>query len=217
MRFLLLLTTSSLCIAQSVSIGVKAGIRTMDDIANVTGEPSGAATSESKRYIVGPMLDLGLPLGFGAEVDALYNREGYDAFFSNFGGSSLERERGNAWQFPLLLKYRLPFPAVQPYAEAGYAFGILHGTVDGYNALINLSNGQQTLTPFHLSTNWQTTRGFVVGLGAQLGFGRLRVSPEIRYTQWNRSAVSGGFGSASFQSAQNQLDVLVGVGWRARR
>src|SRR5690349_7233262 len=103
MRLLLMFVSACLCFGQSLSIGVKAGIRTMDDIENFTGEASGRATSESKRYTVGPLLELGLPFGLGVEFDALYNREGYDASFSNFGGSSFERERANSWQFPLLL------------------------------------------------------------------------------------------------------------------
>jgi len=46
------------CLGQSVSIGVKAGGRLTDDMSSI-----GSATSESKRYIVGPMVEFGLPAG----------------------------------------------------------------------------------------------------------------------------------------------------------
>jgi hypothetical protein len=55
----------------------------------------------------------------GVEVDALYRREGFQSSFSNvfFGVSS--EERANSWEFPMLLKYRLPVPLVKPFAEVG--------------------------------------------------------------------------------------------------
>lgn len=217
MRLLLVFASGCLCFGQSLSMGVKGGIRAMDDITNITGGASGRATSESKRYIVGPMLELGLPLGFGAEFDALYNREGYEASFGDFFGNSFERERANAWQFPLLLKYKLPFPIVKPYVEAGYALGVINGSIDGHGVTIDLGTGQQTPYVIHTGTNWKPSHGFAAGSGIQVGFGRLRLSPEIRYTHWNSAAISGGFGSSSFQSAQNQLDVLVGISWQTRR
>jgi len=67
--------TGCACCGQSLSIGVIGGVRGTDDL---TGP---GATSASKRYAVGPALDIGLPRGFGLEADALYRREGYHSFF----------------------------------------------------------------------------------------------------------------------------------------
>src|SRR5271170_6359332 len=83
MRLLLccaILVTSWCCFGQGISLGVVGGVRTADDI----GFP---ATTESKRYVVGPEVEVGLPFGFGVEVDALYRRDGYSYNFSNFAGS----------------------------------------------------------------------------------------------------------------------------------
>src|SRR5689334_15967599 len=41
--------------------------------------------------------------------------------------------------------------------------------------------------------DWPTTHGAVVGGGIQLGAGRLRFAPEIRYTHWNREVIQGSF------------------------
>ncbi len=74
----------------------------------------------SKRYVVGPALDIGLPLGFGVEVDALYRREGFQTSFGNAFYSASSQERANSWEFPILLKYRLPVPVIKPFVEVGY-------------------------------------------------------------------------------------------------
>src|SRR5712691_8407134 len=106
------------CIAQSLSIGVKGGIRTTDDVSG-----PGILSIEARPYVVGPALELGLPLGLSVEFDALYRREGYRT--GSLGicpiGCSVARERSNSWEFPLLLRYNLPVRAIRPYLEAGYA------------------------------------------------------------------------------------------------
>lgn len=107
--------------AQLFSYGVKGGIRTID----VT---TGAVSSESKRYIVGPMLDVRLPFGIGVEVDALYQRFGFTSQFQNSGASDITRERANAWEFPVIAKYRLSTPLLHPYASIGYAPRIISGS-----------------------------------------------------------------------------------------
>jgi hypothetical protein len=178
-----------------------------------TGDLSGAgATSESKRYIVGPEIGIGLPFGFGLEFDALYSREGYRSSFSNFAYSADSRERANSWEFPMLLKYKLPFPIITPYVEVGYARRVIDGSID--------SDSIQFLPPAPLqrtnaSTNWAASQGIVVGGGVQFGVGRLRVLPEVRYTHWNNAPIFGFYGDGpSFQSTQNQVDLMVGVGWK---
>src|SRR5438067_576907 len=87
------------CFGQSVSAGVTGGILTTDDLTD------SGATSVSKRYVIGPAVDIGLPFGFGIEIDALYRREGYQSFFTNLGASIFSDERANSWEFPMMLKY----------------------------------------------------------------------------------------------------------------
>src|SRR5690349_19414961 len=103
MRLWLALLSLSVCGgAQSLTLGGKGALRLSSDQLEY-------GDAESKRYLVGPMLDLQLPFHLGLEADALYTRlgdsyfEGHIAFPSNFA-----RARVNSWQFPILLKYHLP-------------------------------------------------------------------------------------------------------------
>jgi hypothetical protein len=207
MRHFLLLVSVWAAVAQSITIGVTGGGRVTDDM-------SGEATSESKRYVVGPAFELGLPLGLGVEVDALYRCDGYRSLWGNWAGTSFDRARFNSWEFPMLLTYRVPAPAVKPFAEVGYAPRVGSGTVDS-NLLVLFPT--QSYQQVHYSAAWQTSYGLVVGGGVRFGLGRLRLSPQVRYTHWNNAAVSGYYSDGpSYQSTQNQVDVLLGIGWKVR-
>src|ERR1035437_6018056 len=117
------LLTACACFGQSLSVGAIGGVRGTDDLTGA------GATSVSKRYVVGPALEIGLPLGFGVEVDALYRREGYQTGWGNFAYSVVSGERANSWEFPMLLKYHLPFPKIKPFLEAGIAPRTIRGTI----------------------------------------------------------------------------------------
>jgi outer membrane receptor protein involved in Fe transport len=191
--------TCSVCLGQTISIGVTGGARVTDDLTGA------GAASVSKRYVVGPALDIGLPLGFGVEVDALYQREGFQGVFSNgyFG------ERANSWEFPLLLKYRLPVPLVKPFAEVGYAPRVIDGSF-----ATNFVSPPSTLIS---SEHFPDSQGLVIGGGIQFATGRLRLSPGVRYTHWNNTPIAGTFGNGpSWQSTQNEVDILVGIEWKIR-
>jgi hypothetical protein len=208
--FLMLGVTYATCIGQSLSIGVTGGGRTTDDVTC-------CATPESKRYVVGPMVELGLPLGFAVEFDALYHRHGYQISSGNFFGSSNERERANSWEFPMLLKYKLPVFKVKPFVEVGAAPRRISGTISVSGSSLDTATGKYTLSSGSLRTAWSSTFGVVTGGGIQFGLGRLRLSPEVRYTHWTNTPIDVTFADGpSFRSTQEQLDVLIGIGWRFR-
>jgi hypothetical protein len=189
--------TCSVSFGQAIAIGAIGGVRATDDL---TG---GAATSVSGRYAVGPELDIGLPFHFGIEVDALYRRQAYDTSFSNNVYNGTSQERANSWEFPMLLKYRLPFPLLKPFVEAGYAPRVINGTIHSF------ANG------ITQSTDWPTSQGFVIGGGVQFGIGRLRLSPAVRYTYWTNHAITVIFNDGpQSQSSQNQADFLLGITWK---
>jgi hypothetical protein len=173
------------------------------------------ATPESKRYVVGPAAELGLPLGLAVEVDALYHRNGYLIGFGNFAGSVIESERSNSWEFPLLLKYKLPVPMVKPFVEVGVAPRTISGTISDTGFSVDFTTGQRT--PFSRSskTDWSGSVGVVVGGGVQFQVGRLRLSPQVRYTHWTSTPINVSFGDGpTYYSTQEQADVLIGIGWR---
>jgi hypothetical protein len=198
------------CAGQSLFIGVVGGGRATDDVTS-------SATPESRRYVAGPMIELGLPRGFAIEFDALYHRNGYLIGHSNFAGSVIESERANSWEFPIVLKYKLPVSKVKPFVEVGVAPRSISGTISESGVNVNLLTGQ--LTPFSGSskTDWSNSLGVVAGGGVQFGVGRLRVSPELRYTHWTSAPINGFFGDGpSYYSTQEQVDVSIGIGWRIR-
>jgi opacity protein-like surface antigen len=198
------------CAGQTLAIGIAGGGRPTDDVTS-------AATPESRRYMVGPMIELGLPIGFAVEVDALYHRNGYSVGNGNFGGYVIESERANSWEFPILLKYKLPLFKVQPFVEAGLAPRSISGTIAESGVSIDIPTGQQTPFSSSSKTKWSSGFGVVTGGGVQFSVGRLRLSPEVRYTHWTSTPINGSFSDgASYHSTQEQVDVMLGVGWRVR-
>lgn len=197
-----------------MSIGVKAGGRLTDDISS----PS-SATSESKRYIVGPTVEFGLPLRLSLEVDALYQRQGYQSlFWGPIVGSSTNQVRANSWEVPVLLKYKLPIPFLKPFVEAGVAPRLMSGaSLDVNGSYIDSSTGIVTSGQSHGAADWPNSFGSVFGGGVQFGIRSLRLAPEVRYTHWNSTPinVNGPYGY-DFHSTQNQVDLLLGVSWKVR-
>src|SRR5207244_8595029 len=121
--------------------------------------------SSTNRYIIGPTVELRLPAGFGLEVDALYRRFNYNTSFNLVDVFTNNRTTGNAWEFPLLAKYRLPTPLVKPYIDAGVAFDTLSGLKQTVVSTIapNRQTTTSTSNPRELSNS--TTTGFVIGFG----------------------------------------------------
>jgi hypothetical protein len=198
--------TACICFGQTISVGVTGGARVTDDLTGA------GAVSVSKRYVVGPELDIGLPLGFGIEVDALYRREGFQSSYSNiFSGGSSE-ERANSWEFPILLKYRLPIPLVKPFVEVGYAPRVMNGSI----STLNTSVSPPVQLPA-MSEHLPDSQGFVIGGGVQFAIGRLGLSPGVRYTHWNNTPITVVIPNGpTWESTQDQVDILVGITWKIR-
>lgn len=99
-RIILVLFLSLPSFSQSITIGVKGGIRATNDV-------EGSGTSESKRYLVGPAVEVKLPFRLALEVDALYSRFGLRTSQGGFFGFTDQSQRASSWEFPILAKYRL--------------------------------------------------------------------------------------------------------------
>jgi opacity protein-like surface antigen len=194
-------------IAGPLSVGIRGGLPLTDFFEDVNSG-NFVLTSTTHRYIVGPSVELRLPAGFGLEFDALYRRLNYNSSFNLVDVFTNNRTTGNAWEFPLLAKYRLPTPLIKPYIDAGVAFDTLSGLKQTVVSTIapNRQTTTTTSNPSELSNS--TTTGFVIGFGAEIKAVVLRISPEIRYTRWGSSHFKLPNGSAL--SNQNQAEFLVG-------
>ena len=223
MRFSLLLLvvvflTSHMVEAQQVAVGVVGGVRTTDDV-------SGSLTTESKRYIVGPSVDIRLPKQLSFEFDALYRRFGFTGYENSCCGfgSAITRERANSWEFPMILKYHLHVGPVHPFVGVGYAPRIVHGTdVASGSYLTGISDNppMNSYTYFfnqRTPTSYPVTQGVIISGGVSRGIGHVLFTPEVRYVHWNAPFLNqshhGSDAFVPFISQQDEVFVLLGVSW----
>ncbi len=204
--FLFLLSAAA-ALAQPFTLGLKVGVPMTDFVSTAQSRNFGF-NSDTKRYIIGGTAELRLPAGLGIEFDALYRR-------LNYTGNSLlvdvfesSATTGNAWEFPLLLKYRFPTRIIRPYVDAGVAWDTLTGVSSTITRTINrVTSSSSTSNPAEL--NKTTTTGFVVGGGVDIHAIFLHISPEIRYTRWGSRHLSDVNGL--LRSNQNQGEFLLGI------
>jgi len=209
MRLLCLLFLGAVsALPQSFSFGVKAGVPLTDFFSTVQS-PRFGFNSNTKRYIVGPMVQLGLPAGFALEFDALYRRLNYESRLTLVDVFTNSRTTGNAWEFPLLLKYRFHAPLVRPYVGGGVAWDTLSGLKQSVTNTILPGRTTTTTTSNPAELQNTNTVGAVAVAGIDVHALFLHISPEVRYTYWGtqhfRDAVSG-----LLHSNRNQAEFLVG-------
>jgi hypothetical protein len=191
------------------SIGVKGGIPFSD--ASGVRPDSGCISigcaffnfsSETKRYTLGPTIELRLPLGFALEADALYSRLSYDTF--RFGSlfvpandestfTSIKLER---WQFPILVKWRYGNHRVRPFVDGGLSVDHISG-IDGRTTLISHDSfsplpvqiqSESFGSPGAAGLSSRDRNGGVLGGGIELhAVGPIHLTPEVRYTRWASS------------------------------
>ena len=187
--FVLAFVFAGSAFGQIVSVGVKGGVPFQGALTDTTISSIDTAVhtfSDSKNYIVGLMVELHLPLGFSVEADGLYRPLTITSDSTVFPRPPIRTSTNvSSWEFLIVAKYRLPFPVIKPYVEAGPNFR---------------KTGRQLS---YLSNN-----GFVVGGGVELKLGRLRVGPEVRYMHWAADGVNRFINFPPSQ--QNQAELLVG-------
>lgn len=187
-RLALALLLPALAAFPQVSVGVKGGVP-LTDVFTAKTFINQPFMSHTQRYTFGPALEVRLPFGLGAELDALYKR--FDETGPSVSGGTVNRH-GSSWEFPLLAKYHFPSPLVAPYLEGGVTFHHL----------------SDILLPFPVAplaaqpTGNSTRTGFALGGGIEVKLFRLRVSSGVRYSHW---------GEELFVPSTNLADFLVGI------
>ena len=191
--------------AQSISIGVVGGAP-FSDVVNSVNQNNISFLPKSANFIVGPALQINLPLSLRVEVDALYRPYSFSAASATAtvvssglttsvaGSTATYTVSGNQWSFPFLVQYRFNTPVLKPFIEAGVSFDHLANISA---AAKNIASGPGTLIR-------QSNAAVVLGGGVDVKIPFVRLSGELRYTHQ---------GSADFQglSNLNQAEVLVGV------
>jgi hypothetical protein len=192
---------------QRISYGVEGGASTL--------EPTRQDPDESRRYVVGATIEVGLGRGFAVEADFLYRHNGFSNRFI-FGSGALgepggpteqlvsasNRIRLDVFEVPVLGKYYFRRDAkVQPFVLTGYSFR---------KALTNVDSSTTTESSTGLSTQtssfsyWTAADvGATFGAGLRWRTGRISLKPEIRYTYWGAHPSAG--------VSKQQADVLLGI------
>jgi hypothetical protein len=207
-RYLALILFSGSMLAQSLALGVKGGVPLSDAFKVASGGPVSYSTI-TRRYTVGPTVEVGLPLiGFRVEADALYRRMGWDS--SRAGTALLESYvstvRAGAWDFDVLLKRRLLGAlVVHPYLGGGAAFRRLFTTRETF--LFPGPPSRFVTKQMIDEVRRKNIAGLVFSAGVELG-GPLRIAPEFRYTRWLMNNVTGPF---PIGTEANQAEVLVSI------
>lgn len=193
---ILLIGGSAAC-AQHISIGVLGGVPFTGGLSDFTTSDTllnevKHSYSNSNEFILGPMLEVRLPLSLAIEFDALYHPVNATANVVVGSGASQVTVSSSTsyatWEFPLLGKYRFGLPIVSPYVEAGPSF---RRTVSGLS--------------------WFSGSGFTLGGGVEVKVLRLRIAPEVRYTHWGSDSPPPINASFFAPSSQNQAEFLVGI------
>jgi hypothetical protein len=174
-----------------LSFGVKGGVPLTDAFSDRTATSVDVIThsfSSSKNFVVGPMVELHLPLGFSVEANALYRPLSLVTDSQVLPQQTAHFSTDiNSWEFPILGKYRfLHTPVVKPYVGIGPTFRHV-GSKGSF-----LSNS-----------------GFALSGGIDFKLLLLTVSPEIRYSRWAGDATVKAF--VAPPSNLNQAEFLIGL------
>jgi hypothetical protein len=175
---------SSLLPAQLV-VGVKGGLPLNDAIKLRSQVSNRTVETSTTPFVIGPMIELRLPFGIGAEFDMLWKR------YKQTVGS--EGITDSSWELPLVAKYRLPGLVFRPYVEAGITHQRLGSVLTSLRAVSRLDTAEVTS---------ELRRGGVFGLGLEAGGGRTRFSLGGRYSRWQ---------STTLVPSANFIDVLAGI------
>lgn len=197
MKLLMLWLAGTMSVFGQLSFGIRGGLPLTNFFQSISN-PDETFTSNATRFTIGPTVELHLPAGFGLEADALFRHFHYEGS-AGLVDELVHSSASNAWEFPLLVKYRTPGVFVRPFLDAGIAFDHWSGTRQ-----LSVISGPTTST----GTSGSNT-GFVAGAGIELHVPLVRISPEIRYTRWGAASVTD-LGGA-LRSSQNQAEFLVGL------
>jgi hypothetical protein len=219
----LLLAAASSAFAQHISVGIKAGVPLTNLVGNDSGDAPflGNFPTQMKRYTIGPVVDIGLLLGFGVEFGAIYKRfDQRSIAITTTGFITIDEETypiqqtagisavGHSWEFPVTVQYHFFKSAIRPYVEGGVALNRLS---NAYSVRTNPFPFPPRL-PFTIEPlrGSFTRHGPLFGMGVDFKLHRIHVTPGLRYTHYNRLSSLTGCISGPGCPSNKAVDFLVG-------
>ena len=155
-------------------------------------------SDDSHRYIAGPSVEVRLPRGFAVEADALYQRVGTNFTYASipsgtslvpfypYAASGVSRAVGNEWQFSLTGKYYFNRSSkFQPFVGLGPESRTTGWHTDS-SAVIVSGPSTTPITSSSSSESRSNSVGAAAVVGMRFQIGRLKLSPQFRFTHWSR-------------------------------
>jgi hypothetical protein len=172
------------------------------------GAPEGYH-DESRRYTLGPAIEVSFGEHLAAEVDVLYKRFGYSDFFALTSGLpdnipvayDSARGRSHSVEIPVLGKYYFGARSSPGrfFVATGYSFQRSWTTS---TSEVLQTSPYATIESFNIPGSAPTEVGAAFGAGWARKKGPLTFQPAFRYTHWG----------ARFDAAsRNQLEILLGL------
>lgn len=197
----LLVLSAAMACAQPIGFGVKGGVPLGDQFES----ENSTVDVDTKRYIVGPMVELRFPAGFAIELDALYTRTDFSSATGAAGSIITAPFDANSWEFPIMLKKKFGganavAASVRPFVGAGASFRRLSG----------LGNIGDFITGGNSDDVDKNNTGFVIGGGVEIRALFLKIAPEFRYTYWGSENFVQGLSNV-FTTNKSQGQFLVGL------
>jgi opacity protein-like surface antigen len=116
----------------------------------------------------------------------------------------------NSWEFPILIKWAvLPGP-VRPFVDAGASFRHISGVKQVQQSILQPLGLSTSSTSNPVEFHKATDEGFVFGGGLEFKLGKLRITPELRYTHWGSENFHDPVASL-LRTNRNQGDFLLGI------
>jgi len=191
-----------------VSVGIKVGA----PMTRFLTFDYGVGDAHTKRYTIGPVMDIGLYRGFGIEVGAMNKRIDESSFSATLlsvvdtdeGPAANYRYNhvstvGRSWEFPVAGQYHISLRSMRPYLEGGLSYNHLSNIYGPWPPFIEGTPPPAERLP---SLNSFNRKGVLFGGGAEIKLHMIHVTPGLRYTHYNKGEW--------FLLAPNSVDFLVG-------
>lgn len=147
--------------AEAISFGLRGGLPFGDGFKSIQTQSFSLKGHQS--FLLGPTVELRLPLGFGASFDFLYRR------IRSENVTTGQENGGGQWEFPFMARYRLPGVVAHPYIAAGPVFYKVTGL-----------------------PSFGSTSGIAFGAGVDVKVPLIRLTPELRYQRRFNDKTIGG-------------------------
>ena len=219
----LLLAAASSAFAQHISVGIKAGVPLTGLLRTeyASGRCCEEVPTQTKRSTIGPVVDIGLRLGFGVEFGAVYKRFDQQSYTLTTTGFTIIDEEtsepiqqtagisavGHSWEFPVAVQYHFFKSAIRPYVEGGVSLNRLSNVYSFRNVPVNFRQLPFTYAPIRGSF---TRVGPLFGMGVDFKLHRIHVTPGLRYTHYNKLSALTSCSSGPGCGGSKAVDFLVG-------